>query len=253
MKLGNLRSVCAGVVLLLVAACAPAMADLTITMHSSFASPMLDNSPQMQNLLAQYENSTEYISGSHVRIDTGGVTALIDSSTHKVYAINNTSKTYSTMDLSPGLVNQMLSGGPVPSLGISAGATFELTDTGKTTQLLGHTVRHYTMKSSIPLGQMGTLTVSSDILAAQDFPAEDMAAFNALNSMNPGETHMQGVPLATTTTITGGPVGSMTIKQAATSISQKPIDPSIFQVPSGYTQTQIPPAATGTPGAAPTQ
>lgn len=247
MKLSRLKSFCAGAVLL-TCSCAPALADLTITMHSTFNSPMIQNSPQMQSALAPYQSSTEYISGSHIRIDTAGVSAILDSSAHKAFALNKTEKTYSVMDLSPAMVNQMLAGGPVQSLGISAGTTYNLTDTGKTSQLLGHKVHEYTISSSIPMGQTGTLTINADIFAAQDFPAQDMAAYNSLNSMTPGTTHIQGIPLQTTTTISGLPIGNMTIKQVATAISATPVDSSLFAVPSGYTQTQIPPAAPGVEG-----
>lgn len=246
MKFARLRPIVA-VAALTIAACAPAMADLTITLHSSFSSPSSQASP-MQGLLAQYADATEYIHGERMRMDTGGITAINDVATHKITILNNAAKTYSVVELSPETVRQMLSGGAAPSLGVGAGTNYTIIDTGKTATVLGHKVRHYITKTSMPLGQMGTLTVRQDILAAQDFPAADMAAIDSMNAMTPGPVHIKGIPLVTTTTMSGGPIGEMTIKQEATAISTHPVAASMFQIPSGYAQTQSP-AAPGMPGA----
>jgi|SRR5579883_1917118 len=259
-KLGIVLAAAAGAGLLFLAN--PARADLTLVTHMTMKSPMMRNMPPsaqaQMNSLMQF---TIYSSGKKVRVASPMFSMIIDPDNKKMDMINDTAKTYTEMPFDPTKAFGMLPGG-AGGMNPMSGADYNVVDTGKTTMFLGHKVRHYVVTSHINTPNTGEMTIHSDILAAQDLPAADMQAFTNISSYQSGKTHVVGVPFKTVTTVTGGPMGTMTMTQTVTSLSTKPIPAYFFMVPSGYTQSQQPsgmpaPGMPGVgapaPGSAPTQ
>ncbi len=219
-----------------VAAPQAAMADLKITMHTAIDSPMMKNLPPAQAaMMSKFLDTTECISRKKIRINMMVMSLIVDYGTKKMTMINNMARSYSDLPFNPSMVRQMMPGSPSSN---GALKSYKVLDTGKTTTLLGHRVRHYIVSERIATQNMGDMTVQGDMYAAQDLPEPDTASYDSLSSHMPGRVHVHGVPIKVVMKISGGQTGSMTMSQIATSISTAPVPASTFTIPEGYTKSQ---------------
>ena len=214
-------------------------ADITTVSHTHMDMPSMHaGGAQLpaatQAQIDKMSDSTTYMSGHKMRVDTVMMSFISDPDTGKMWSLNNTAHTYSVTAVDPAQIKQMVQT-LTKSPGAGApGSNFKVTDTGRTTKILGHTARHYLVKMTMTI--MGrTTTMTQDILAAQDLPAADMGLYGGLSG---GAGQIHGLPLVTTTKFVGGFSDGMTMKQVVTSISMDPIPASTFTVPDGYTQTE---------------
>ncbi|MEO7902294.1 MAG: DUF4412 domain-containing protein [Capsulimonas sp.] len=213
----------------------PGRADVTMVAHTHMDMPSMRggaSTPAMQAQIDKMSNTTTYISGHKVRTDTAIMSMIVDQDAGKMWFLNNTAHTYTVTTFSPAdakkMAAQMLKGQP----GKSKGMTYKVTDTGRTTKVLGHTARHYIVKTTMDIMGKPT-TMTQDILAAQDLSTADMGVMGGKGA---GQVH--GLPLVTTTTYHGGMTEGMTMKQTVTSLTTTPIPASTFALPAGYTKTE---------------
>jgi len=87
-----------------------------------------------------------------------------------------------------------------------------------------------------------------DILAAQDMPQQDQEMLATYSPMFGTPSTIKGLALMTRSTYTSGIMNGCVMNMNATSVSTKPIDGSIFDVPAGFTKEEakppvMPPAA----------
>ncbi|HEX5324121.1 MAG TPA: DUF4412 domain-containing protein [Capsulimonadaceae bacterium] len=236
-------STCAGL------AATPARADLTFLIHMDIQSPMFQNMPadaraQMNSLMQM----TMFLNGQKMRVNTAVVSVLVDQQAKTLTMINDKAKSYSVSPYDPIVAQQMMQG--PGGMFSGAGSDYKVVDTGKTTTFLGHKVKHFVVTAHLSSPNTGDMTIHSDILAAQDLPPADMAAYNSMTAAAAsGKAHVEGIPLKTVTTVTGGTMGTMTVTQTVTSISTKPIPANLFAIPTGYTRTTQPMVQPGMPGA----
>ncbi|MGO8672520.1 MAG: DUF4412 domain-containing protein [Capsulimonadaceae bacterium] len=255
--LRRLFAVLAGIVAAAAVTGPPAMADITLTSHMTIDSPQLR--AELANIPAQYRNmipnltdmtNTISVSGKKIKIDMPmpmmSMSIVMDSAGDKTIELYNFNKTYYVTKYDPTLASQMLSG-PVGSDQQATPSDYVVTETGKTSTMIGHSVHEFVVTSKVKNEDGTTTTINADIWAAQDVPAVDTAGFAALLPAGSGKTHVTGVPLSTTTTYKGGPEDGTTVKSVITAISNDAIADSTFQIPSDYTQTTTP----AMPGAGP--
>jgi hypothetical protein len=216
-------------------------ADVTLTMKMTMHSAMLDQAKakMTEDQAAAMEKmlqSTLYLSGKRSRTDTAMMSIIVDAGTKQMTMMNPTQHRYYTMPMNPAMLKQAMGSVGVPT-GAGAAPTYKVTDTGKTTQYLGHTCRHYILAMTMTIPNAGTMTMHSDVLAAQDLPGLDPDVYQTLSmQMGVKGEQMKGVPLMTETKMTGGMIGEMSMTQKASDISTDPIPASEFEVPSDYTQ-----------------
>jgi hypothetical protein len=232
-----------------------ARADVTMTTRMTMDSPMMDQARSRMgpNQVAAINNmmrSMTYMSGKRYRVDSAIMSVIVDAGTKQMTMLNDTQHTYFVIPINPGALKGMMGGA---GAAMAAGHSVKVVDTGKTTRYLGHTCRHYILTMTINMPQTGTMTMHSDILAAQDLPGLDAGVYQAL-AMQAGVNgnQMTGVPLLTVTKMSGrGPAGNMTMTQQVMSLSTAPISASRFEVPSGYRKTTQPAlfGGMGVPGA----
>jgi len=222
-----------------------ARADVTVTTHMTMHNPMMDKmmagqSKQQADAINSMMNTTTYISGKRYRVENPMMTMIMDGNSKQMIMVSPAQHTYSIMALTPQMLKGM-TGGPGAGMQGKVKPTYKITDTGQTTQILGHTCRHYIMDMKMTMGATGTMTMHSDIMAAQDIPGLDPTAMSAFTSqMGMQGPQVKGVPLLTTTKMTSGMTGGMTMTQKATSVSTAPIPASKFEIPKGYKKTAQP-------------
>lgn len=227
-----------------------AQADLTVITHMSMSGAVMKNLPAaaQANINDVMSESTTFVSGKKYRVTTALLSIIVDHDKNQVILLNDTHKTYTIVPLDPNAANRFATGGGAAvAIPNAAGADYDVEDTGRSTTLLGHKVRHYVVTVHMDLPNQGEMSVREDILAAQDFPEQEMETFNSLTPAMPGTTQIKGVPLKTVSTTTGGILGGMTTTQEVISISTKPIPAYFFTIPEGYTQVQSPQSPPGTP------
>ncbi|BDI28912.1 hypothetical protein CCAX7_009630 [Capsulimonas corticalis] len=212
-------------------------ADITTVTHMSMDMPGMHNGPQMpaaaQAQLDSMSNTTTYMSGHKVRTDSSFMSFIVNPDAGKMWFLNNTAHTYTVTPFDAAQSKQMMQSILKGRAVDMNAANYKVTDTGRTTKILGHTARHYIVKMSMTLmGQATTMT--QDILAAQDLSAADTGAFGG--GSGPGQVH--GLPLVTTTTYHSGLTEGMISKQVVTSLTTTPIPASTFDLPDGYTLTE---------------
>jgi hypothetical protein len=219
----------------------PARADVTVTMHTSMDSPMMDQamasmSAEQKKMMSNMMDSKLYLSGKHYRMDSSMVSMIMDAGTKQMTMISPMNHTYCVIPVNKDAMKKLMSksGVNMPT----DGSNFKVVDTGKSTQVQGHKCRHYILTMSMKMPTVGTMTMRSDILAAQDMPGLDSSVFQALNmQLGVSGNQVKGVPLETVTKITGGMTGDATVKQEATQVSTDKIPASTFKVPAGYEKT----------------
>lgn len=250
------KPVAAAAALLCLAAAQGARADVTLTMKTSVKSAMLDRAKanmtdQQAAAMDAMLKSTMYLSGKRSRTDTAMMSIIVDAGTKQMTMLSPTRHSYFTMPMNPGMMKQMMGGAGLPGTGGGAAPAYKVTDTGKTTQYLGHTCRHYILDMTMTMPNAGNMTMHSDVLAAQDLPGLDPDVYQTLAmQMGVKGEQMKGVPLMTSTKITGGVTGEMSMTQTASDISTDPIPASEFDIPSDYTKASsltalfAPPSAT---------
>ncbi len=248
----SIFALCVGALL----AAAPARADLKIASKMSMDSPMMKNMPaQAKAQMANMMQMTTYVSGKKVCVSNPMYSLVIDQDAKTMVSISPMSKAYTEMPYNPAMAQSMMSG----PMGGMSGAMQDLhieEDTTNPTTILGHKVRHYITTGHMTVQGMGDVSMHTDSYYAQDLPAADMAAYGALSAGTPGGTQTQGIPLKIVSSMTGGPMGSMTITMEATSISTDPVPASVFDIPKGYKKQDMPntPGMGGAgPGAPPSQ
>ena len=117
---------------------------------------------------------------------------------------------------------------------------FQITPTGVTTTMLGHTVQKYAiaMTSSV----LSKSAISGELWAAPDLPAPPSAKY-ASGSVAAGfgaqMAKVRGLPLAYTLNYGGTPMGNISVSSMPTSISENPLSASVFRIPSDYSQGAV--------------
>ena len=228
----------------------PARADVTITTRTTINSPMMDRmkASMTKDQLAAMDNmtlTTTYMSGKRYRADNPMMSMIVDAGAKRMIMLNATQRTYSVMPINPNMMKRIMGGAGAGMTG-SGKPVYTVTDTGQTTKYLGHTCKHYIMDMKMNMGNMGDMTVHSDILAAQDLPGLDPAISGSLAmQMGMQGGQVKGVALVTRSKVTSALSGAMTMSQTATKISTDPIPAGKFEVPAGYTKTE----RSGFPGA----
>ena len=238
-----------------------AQADVTLKMRTTVNSPMLDKAKANMSAaqaaavatsVDSMTRSTLYLSGKRYRMDNAMMSMIMDAGTKQMTMLNPAKHTYYTTPMDQNAMKSMMGGalGPMPGGNTPA---YKLTDTGKTTKFLGYNCEHYIMDMTMNMKQTGSITMHADILSATDLPGLDATAYQEMQSQMgfPG-VMMKGVPLLTTSQMSGGIFGTMTTNSEATDISTAPIPASVFDIPSDYQQTTMP-SMFGAPSQAPIQ
>lgn len=221
-------------------------ADITTVTHTHMDMPQMHAgsmhmTPEQQAQIDRMSASTTYMSGHKMRTDTALMTILSDADAGKTWMLNNTAHTYSLVTFDPAKMKAMLFSNSKSSGGPAGAPDYKVTDTGRTTKILGHLARHYIIHMTMNIQGRST-TITSDILAAQDLPAADLGMYSGMAHMTGGLANMgggfRGLPLVTTTKMQGGVSDGFTMKQTVTSLSLDPIPASKFTIPEGYAQTE---------------
>lgn len=209
-----------------------AHADITLNVHMDMDIPELKDPnagaqfTQQMPFMNQLGSQTVYISGNKMRTDLPIMSMIVDLDGGTMAILNPANHTYVSIPFNPAQVAQMRAKAP----------GYAVTDTGRTTTVLGHTARHYVVKLSIPI-KNHTMRMTQDILSAQDFPAADTSFYAQWLT---GGDKVLGIPLATTTKMYSGTAGTITVTTKVTSIATDPIPASEFAIPAGYTQAATP-------------
>jgi len=223
-----------------------ANADVTVSSHMTFTGPFVD---QMQkqgkgNAFSQFSEMRTYASAKHFRIDMGLTGMIVNLETKKMLTLNNTAHTYTEADFDP-LQSKDLMGRMFGTKSVYT----NIVDTGKTTQYMGHQVKHYTADVAVTLTMpnlppnMQNMTQTVDILAAQDMPAEDKEMLATFSAMFGTPEKLKGLTLMMRSTYTSGFMNGTVVNVNATAVSTKPIDSAIFDIPAGFTKAEPKPAA----------
>ncbi len=211
-----------------------AHADLTLVQTTTISNPQITAALQSMTpeQRAQVQKSgspffqtgpqtvTIYTHGKQSRMDYGSYTFIADPGTHQVLTLNRRTRTYSTRPLDP---NQ---GGGV------SGATVRDLHQSKT--ILGHVAHHYAVATA-NVGGAGS-QLKADVWAAPDLaqPSGSLTGGGPTGPLQSLLRQVKGLPLQTTLIIAGSPVGTVTAKSVATSISTQPVALSVFSLPTGY-------------------
>ncbi|MGO8672521.1 MAG: DUF4412 domain-containing protein [Capsulimonadaceae bacterium] len=242
-------AVLAGMLAVGAVAVSPAAADVTLTSHMTLDSPQMRAAmakipEQYRSQVSQFTDQayTIAVSGKKSRMDTPMMSTITDRDNDKIIELYASTKTYYVSKFDPATASQMLSH-PAGHSSHGMPTDFVVTDTGKTSTLIGHPVHEYLVTGKLKNDDGTITTMTMDIWAAQDIGGADSAGFAALLPGS-GKTQITGVPLSTTTTFAGGHEDGMSMKLVVTAINTDPIPASTFQIPDGFTQTTTP----GMPG-----
>lgn len=230
----SLPGLCAVTALAGVLAAPAAHADLTLVQTTTISNPQITAALQsmtpQQRAQVQKSGSpffqtgpqtvTIYTHGKQSRLDYGGYTFIADTGKGQVLTLNRRAHTYSTRPLNP---NQ--------NSGI-AGTTVRDLHQSKT--ILGHVAHHYTVATA-NVGGAGS-QLKADVWAAPDLtqPTSSLTGGGPTGPLQSLLHQVKGLPLQTTVIIAGSPVGTVTAKSVAKSISTKPVALSAFALPAGY-------------------
>ncbi len=166
------------------------------------------------------QTATIYTHGKQSRLDYGGYTFIADPSKGQVLTLNRRTHTYSTRPL------------PAGQSGGFAGATVRDLHQSKT--ILGHVAHHYTV-STANVGGAGS-QLKADVWAAPDLaqPSGSLTGGGPTGPLQSLLRQVKGLPLQTTVVIAGSPVGTVTAKSLAKSLSTQPVSAALFALPAGY-------------------
>ena len=173
--------------------------------------PLLQSGPQLSAL---------YLQGSRTRVDLGTISYLVDGAARKTEIVNRRTHTYTVQ--------------PYRTPSPAAQTTVTVKDSGQTKVIAGHSCRRYFTTATLA-SQPGTI-IQGDIWAAADIPqpaalATGAGPFAALQSQF---QKIKGFPLKSSLTVTGSPLGNITVQTSAVSVSKAALPPSTFAVPAGY-------------------
>lgn len=236
MKLRRSGALCAAAIALGTAVAAHA--DVTVTVSSTYDSPqlrkMFQSAPaaQQKAMLSQGfgkpRTSVTYIQGGRIRQDDHGHSSIIDTTGHKMVLLDQASHTYLAEPFNPK--------SPPPQV---QKPDITVSDTGKTKQLLGHTVHIYKIGISVAKAKQ---SLNMEVWVAPDLPRPPYdPILNNPESPAAGKTSkIKGYPLKIIARVVT-PMGTNTVTQTATAISVKPLPASLFTIPSGYKQFTPPP------------
>lgn len=222
-----------------------AHADLTLVQTTTISNPQITAALQsmtpQQRAQVQKSGSpffqtgpqtvTIYTHGRQSRLDYGGYSFIANPATHQVLTLNRRTRTYSTRPL------------PASQSGGFSGATVRDLHQSKT--ILGHVAHHYAVATANVAGAGSQL--KADVWAAPDLaqPSGSLTGGGPTGPLQSLLRQVKGLPLQTTLIVAGSPVGTVTAKSVAKSLSTKPVAPSVFVLPAGYKL-----GAVGTPGGA---
>ncbi len=224
-----------------VASSLPAFADLTIVQTTKISAPgvqqMLSQIPEQQKaslggmlspmLTGTPWLTTTYLQGSRVRTDMGQSAVVANGVSGQQFTLDKATHKFSL-------------GAYDPFQKVAGSFGFQITPTGVTTTMLGHTVQKYAiaMTSSV----LSKSAISGELWAAPDLPAPPASKF-ASGSVAAGfgaqMAKVRGLPLAYTLTYSGTPMGDYSVSSMPTSISENPLSASVFRIPSDYSQGAV--------------
>lgn len=222
-----------------------AHADLTLVQTTTISNPQITAALQsmtpQQRAQVQKSGSpffqtgpqtiTIYTHGKQSRLDYGGYTFIADPATHQVLTLSRRTHTYSSRPL------------PQAQSGGFGGATVRDLHQSKT--ILGHVTHHYTVATA-NVGGAGS-QLKADVWAAPDL-AQPTASLTGGGPTGPLQSllrQVKGLPLQTTVIVAGSPVGTVTVKSIARSLSTRPVAPSAFALPAGYKLGPVSPPGGG--------
>jgi hypothetical protein len=156
-----------------------------------------------------------------IRQDDHGHSSIIDTAGHKMVLLDQASHTYLAEPFDPK--------SPPPQV---QKPDITVNDTGKTKQLLGHTVHIYKIGISAPKSKQ---SLNMEVWMAPDLPRPPYdPILNNPESPAAGKTSkIKGYPLKIIAQVVT-PMGANTVTHTATAVSVKPLSASLFTVPSGY-------------------
>ncbi len=212
----------------------PARADLTLVQTTTIINPQItaalqSMTPQQRAQVQRSGNpffhsgpqtTTLYVQGKKSRLDYGAYTVIADPGTGRIVTLNRKTHTYSTRPYSAG------SGGGI------AGATPR--DTHQTRRILGHVAHRYIVQTANVAGAGSQL--KADVWAAPDLPRPALLD-GAGGGQSPAQAllrQVKGLPLQTTVVVAGSPLGTITLKSLAKSVSIAPVAASVFALPPGF-------------------
>lgn len=176
---------------------------------------------------------TIYTHGSQSRVDYGAYSVIANTATHQVVTLNRRSRTYSTRPLPPSQGN--------PFSGMT------VRDLHQSKTILGHVAHHYTVATANVAGAGSQL--KADVWAAPDL-AQLSSSLTGGGPTGPVQSllrQVKGLPLQTTVTVAGSPVGTVTVKSVAKSLSTRPVAASAFALPAGYKPGPVVPPGGASP------
>lgn len=231
-------------------------ADVTVTETTTIDSPqlraMLKQMPPEQRamvarmggpmsgmLSGQPTAMTIYVSGDRSRADVGALSVISSASSRKTTVLNRQTKTFTTQ------TNGAAAGAAMN------GARAQVKDTGKTRTILGYPARLYHVTlSNITTPQTGAapMNMAMDIWATKSLPSVAGATPALPGPAGMAQAQMkriQGLPLLSVVSLTGGPTGPVKITTAVKSVKKTLIPASAFAVPAGYKPAPTPTPMTG--------
>lgn len=211
-----------------------AHADLTLVQTTTISNPQItaalqSMTPQQR---AQVQKSggpffqtgpqtmTIYTHGRQSRLDYGVYSVIATPDARQVLTLNRRTHTYSTR--------------PLPANGGGGFAGAAVRDLHQSKTILGHVAHHYTVATANVAGAGSQL--KADVWAAPDLaqPSGSLTGGGPTGPLQSLLRRVKGLPLQTTLVIAGSPVGTVTAKLVAKSISTRPIALSVFALPAGY-------------------
>src|SRR5579862_4322763 len=166
---GGATAVC-GLCLLYVFAPAKARADLTIITRMSMSSPVMNNLPAAAraDINDMMSESQTYVSGKKYRVTTPILSILVDRDKNQLILIDDSRRIYTISPFDPASASRYApnGGGMGANIPNAASVDYDVQDTGRSTTLLGHKVRHYVVTVHMNLRVQGEITSREDILAA---------------------------------------------------------------------------------------
>jgi len=213
-----------------------AHADITLREQTTVDIPIKHGEdPQVHRAASKSIESQIYVSGHKCRFETPLLIVITDRDASKTWLLNPANHMYATSPYNRKAIAGIQSGvSNVAGLGHIDIET-KVKDTGRTTNIMGHTAHHYIIKTYVKVLNR-TSTVTSDVLAALDLSETDLDAWSEAN-INSYGPNVRGVPLITEMKEVGGTSNGNVTRIIATSISTDPIPSSTFAIPSGYTET----------------
>jgi hypothetical protein len=233
----------AAITLASLAAASTAHADVTETLHTTYQGPLVDTLKQQGrgDVFGQMAEMRMSLTPSRSRLDLGPVDVITDLTAKQVTTLNPAAHTYTQKPYDPATMKNLM----VSAFG-GAITYKDAVDTGETSQLLGHTVHHYTVHATITLPIQGIPVdkqandLTMDILATDDLPKTDLDAVQAYNATMGVPKPIKGISLMSRSTYTSGFLSGLVVNSVATAMSTKPIADAVFAIPEGYTKAEPP-------------